>query len=143
MTTTFNVQLNRSEGASFKHKGVTLIEMMIVIGIIGILAAITIPAYTKYAEKVRRSDAQVALYDAAQSVERCMATSYSYDSCTLGTRYVASEGGFYTISLDSTATTFTLTASGRNQQAHDEECSSMTLDYEDNRGPQDSPCWQE
>jgi type IV pilus assembly protein PilE len=45
----------------FLKKGFTLIEMMIVIGIIGILASIAYPMYTKHVKDGRRSEATSAL----------------------------------------------------------------------------------
>jgi type IV pilus assembly protein PilE len=42
-------------------KGLTLLEVMIVVAIIGILAAIAIPSYTKYVKRARRSEAFNAL----------------------------------------------------------------------------------
>ena len=42
-------------------KGLTLLEVMIVVAIIGILAAIAIPSYLKYVKKARRAEAFNAL----------------------------------------------------------------------------------
>jgi type IV pilus assembly protein PilE len=56
---------------SNQHKtvGFTLIEMVIVIAIIGIIAAIALPSYDAYVRKARRSDGMEALLVAAQRLE--------------------------------------------------------------------------
>ncbi len=43
------------------NKGITLIELLLVILIVAILAAIAVPIYTNYMARARRSDAKVAL----------------------------------------------------------------------------------
>jgi type IV pilus assembly protein PilE len=53
-----------------RFSGFTLIELMIVVVIIGVLAAIAYPSYTKYTVQSRRSDAQIALTQAAALQEK-------------------------------------------------------------------------
>jgi type IV pilus assembly protein PilE len=60
--------------------GFTLIELMIVVAIIGILAAIAIPNYTSYLLKSRRSDATVAISKIQQAEEKWRANNPLYTS---------------------------------------------------------------
>ena len=72
-----------------KHKGFTLIELMVAVGIVGLLAAIAIPSYQESMRKSRRTDAQGALMSFANGMERhytenstyCGASQWGGDSC--------------------------------------------------------------
>ena len=57
-------------GLSRSQHGFTLIELMIVIGIIGIISAIAYPSYQESVAKSRRADAQRALMEAEQFMRR-------------------------------------------------------------------------
>lgn len=66
--------------------GVTLIELMIVVVIIGILAAISYPSYRNYMTQTRRSDAQIALTQAANRQEKFFSDCNWYAATVPGTR---------------------------------------------------------
>lgn len=62
-------QIKRLPGAR-NGAGFTLIELMIVVAITGILAAIAYPSYQEHIRKTRRADAQTALMELSQFMER-------------------------------------------------------------------------
>lgn len=61
-----------------KRKGFSLIEIMVVVAIVGILAAIAIPSYSNYIKRTRRAEAVTALQTVALYQEKAMAESGSY-----------------------------------------------------------------
>ena len=69
-----------------RQRGVTLIELMTVVAVLGIIAAIAIPSYRRYMVRANRTDAKTALLQTAQALERCYtnSTPYAYNGavCT-------------------------------------------------------------
>ncbi|KAB0629312.1 type IV pilin protein [Acinetobacter gandensis] len=78
------------------NKGFTLIELMIVVVILGILAAIAYPSYTGYQERGKRVEAQTVLLDIAQQMSAYKVAHGNYDN--------ASSASFVTAKIPSTGT---------------------------------------
>lgn len=133
-----------------KHnKGMTLIELMVAIAIVGILASIAVPAYRNYMIRANRSEAKATLLAAAGALERCYTrfNSYNDDGCTAANDLrgagFRSETGKYVVKVEfpmdeddevANAGTFVLTATPQGAQAGDDECGSFTLDSTNRRG---------
>ena len=64
-------------------RGMTLIELMMVVAIVAILASIAVPAYSQFVQQTNRTDATKTMHMAAQALERCYSRSFKYTACTV------------------------------------------------------------
>lgn len=120
--------------------GFTLIELMVVVAIIAIIAAIALPSWHRSVLKSDRSDAQVALNEDVQVLERCYTQYGTYKSPPCPVLATTSPQNYYSVASSATSSTFTITASATASQQDDTGCTTMSVDYSGAKNP--ISCWQ-
>lgn len=117
-------------------KGFTLIELLITVVIIGVLAAIAYPSYIDSVHKSRRSDAEGALLESANYMERKYTELNTYSGVSLP---AGSDTDYYTISIAAqSASSFTLQAVPTGAQSSD-SCGTLTVTNTGLKQP--ANCW--
>lgn len=109
----------------YRQQGFTLIELMIVVAIIGVLAAIAYPSYQRYVIKTKRTDMMTEMQNIASQIESRKLAQGSYTNAGTGLNGSFPRGGtaLYTITLAPTPLTdrWTITATpiSSSQMAND------------------------
>lgn len=123
------------------QKGFTLVELMIVVAIIGILAAIAYPSYSQYVTKSNRSVAEGYMLTVANKEEQYILDKREYGNmAALGLTSIPSEvSKNYTViaTPDNTATppSYIIKATPKDSQAtRDTLCAMLTLDQTGAKG---------
>lgn len=121
-----------------RRPGFTLVEMLIVMAVTAILAAVAWPAFTSAMQKSRRSDAMGALAKIAQAQERWRANNPSYQndlSLLPGAQNLLTSGGHYDLSLANvTAAGYQARASVHSSSPQTGDAQCQVLQVELNQG---------
>ncbi len=138
-----------------RQAGVTLLELMIVVVIIGTLAVTAIPAYRGYTQRVHRTEAKSALLELAANQERwyLQNNTYTANLGDLGFAGGVTENGVYQLDFTVAPDTRQFTARARPNpgggtngisQGADVDCAEFTIDEAGVRDAQPDPsgnCW--
>ncbi len=138
----------------FRHKGFTLVELMIAVAIVAVLAAIAFPSYQESVRKTRRVDAQGMMMELVQRMERFYAENRCYsnadnlaitgicDGAAVAVPAALAQSPkdgatkYYNLSLPAVAaTTFTINATPIAGSAHaNDKCGTLTLNQDRDKG---------
>jgi type IV pilus assembly protein PilE len=139
-----------------RHRGVTLMELMVVIAIVGILAAVAVPTYRNYLIRTNRAEAKIALLQLQTAQEKFYMQNNTFtdnlsDASPVGLGLLpTTETGKYDINIDlgDDGQTYTATASPHagGGQEDDLACADFTITQRGTRGvsgPKGSQsCWR-
>ena len=129
-----NASVRRAYAPAWRPKGFTLIELMIVVAVVAILAAIAFPSYNDSVRKSRRGQAKADMVEYAQIAERFHTINNTYKDfdlvpgAPLPTQSPREAGATarYRLVYTTTQSTFVITATALNDQTKD-DCGNLGI----------------
>jgi len=112
-----------------RMRGVTLLELMIVVVIISILATIAFPSYQRQVMRTHRVDGKAALLQVGQDLERCYTrfSSYVNAGCPVSLPEDSPEEYYVVSATAISPSAYTLAAVPQGVQAEDSDCGTLVL----------------
>jgi len=119
------------------NAGLTLVELMVVVAIIGILSAVALPNYSEYVRRGHRTDARTGLFQAAQWMERAATANGVYPlELPAALTWQDLPDKRYTIGFaeGNSAARYTLVATRKPGAQQRDRCGNYTLSHNGHQG---------
>ena len=142
--------MKRDIGTTNKTRGMTLLELLIVVVIVAFLASVALPLWNSQVQKARRADARniLTFVQIEQEKYRAETGSYALSMSALGlSGYNSTSRDYYNISIVSSNETafFAIATPNTNGDQDDDLCGTFAVDQS---GPNESgsyasisDCW--
>jgi type IV pilus assembly protein PilE len=133
-----------------KNEGFTLLELLVVVAVIGILAAVSMPYYNDYITRGKLAEGTSALADGRIKMEQFFQDNRTYTSATLAangcptTLQMAATTTYFSLSCSNlSATTYTISAVGGNATNTSLTGWTYTINQTNTKGTTAAPtAWQ-
>lgn len=112
------------------QQGMSLIELLIAMTIVGIIAAIAVPMYSDSVRKGYRNEGRTVVMEAAARQDRRFSQTFAYTQDMTDLGYDANpfvtENGRYSVAIAGDATSYTVTATAQGDQV-DDGCDGFSM----------------